>query len=149
MSVLEDVFGAGGVSSLLSNVIDKIWPDPAKAAEAKAALIQAEQAGQLEHMKQEFQLQVEQIKVNAVEAASGKTFVAGWRPFCGWVCGCALAYATILQPFASFVARTFFNYSGQFPVLDTTLTMQALFGMLGLGIYRSAEKIKSAQGTGH
>ena len=31
-----------------------------------------------------------QIKVNQQEAAHQSIFVAGWRPFIGWVCGVSL-----------------------------------------------------------
>ena len=33
-----------------------------------------------------------------------------------------------------------FDYTGSFPVIDTTVTMQILFGMLGLGVMRSYDK---------
>ena len=33
-----------------------------------------------------------QLEVNKVEAAHRNVFVAGWRPFTGWVCASALAY---------------------------------------------------------
>ena len=85
-------------------------------------------------------LQMGQIAVNAEEAKSESLFVAGWRPACGWVGAIALAYSSILEPLAEFVAKVAFGYSGQFPTLDTTITMQVLFGILGLGAYRSYDK---------
>ena len=33
-----------------------------------------------------------QLAVNAVEAAHKSLFVAGWRPFVGWICGVGLLY---------------------------------------------------------
>ena len=39
-----------------------------------------------------------QLEVNKVEATHKSIFVAGWRPFVGWVCGVALAYHFILSP---------------------------------------------------
>ena len=33
-----------------------------------------------------------QTKINEIEAGHRTVFVAGWRPFIGWVCGVALAY---------------------------------------------------------
>jgi hypothetical protein len=41
-----------------------------------------------------------------------------------------------------FVAKVWFGYAGFFPVLDTNITMQVLFGILGLGAFRSYEKSK-------
>ena len=37
-----------------------------------------------------------QVDVNKAEAQHRSIFVAGWRPFIGWVCGVALAYHFIL-----------------------------------------------------
>jgi len=36
--------------------------------------------------------QTAQTEIDKVEANSSKLFVAGWRPFIGWVCGAILAY---------------------------------------------------------
>jgi hypothetical protein len=85
-----------------------------------------------------------QTEINKVEAASGSLFVAGWRPFIGWVCGLAFGYATIFEPLLRFGSAVWFDYAGTFPVIDTTLTMQALFGILGLGAMRSFDKVKGA-----
>lgn len=59
-----------------------------------------------------------------------------------WICAFALAYASVIEPVARFVAKVWFGYSGDFPVIDTDLTMQVLIGVLGLGAYRSFEKAK-------
>jgi len=88
-----------------------------------------------------------QIAVNAEEAKSTNWFVAGWRPFVGWVCGVALAYVAVVEPLARFVAATLFAYNGAFPIIDTTLTMQVLLGMLGLGAMRSVEKTRGSEGN--
>ena len=83
-----------------------------------------------------------QISVNTEEAKSASLFVSGWRPFVGWVCGFALFYVAILDPIARFVAEVIYSYSGKFPEIDTTITMQVLFGLLGLGGMRTYEKSK-------
>ena len=81
-----------------------------------------------------------QIEVNKVEAASDSFFVAGWRPLCGWIGGVALGYAAILEPLLRFVSTVVFAYEGEFPVIDTMLTLQVLMGMLGLAAARSYDK---------
>lgn len=81
-----------------------------------------------------------QLEVNKVEAASSSVFVAGARPAVMWICAAALAYASFIEPIARFLAKVCFGYAGDFPVIDTDLTMQILFGILGLGAYRTAEK---------
>ena len=125
---------------IASKVIDRVVPDKESAEKAKRELVSAEN-------QQEFALLIEQIKVNAEEAKSVHWFVAGWRPAIGWTCGFGLAYAAVLEPFARFAATVWFDYTGDFPVIDTTLTMQVLLGLLGLGVMRTAEKIKGAEGN--
>jgi hypothetical protein len=81
-----------------------------------------------------------QTKINTAEASHRSVFVAGWRPFIGWVCGFGLLYAVLLEPFLRFI----FTVNGwivyDFPIVDTAITMQVLFGMLGLAGFRSYEK---------
>lgn len=102
----------------------------------------------LKEMELEFQkfmadngikLDLAQIEVNKQEAQSDSIFVAGWRPFIGWVCGSALAYAAILEPLARFIVLRW-NPAASFPVIDTNLTMQVMLGMLGMAGLRSWEK---------
>ncbi len=128
------------IFDLVGTVIDRLIPDKAAAEKAKLEMASALQA-------QEFQIQIEQIKVNAAEATSTSWFVAGGRPAVMWVCCFALAYAAVIEPIGRFIAQVFFGYTSGFPVIDTDLTMQVLFGILGLGIFRSAEKIKGAEGN--
>jgi hypothetical protein len=117
-----------------NTLINKIFPDPAQAAQAQLALLKMQQDGDLATM-------VAQTDINKVEAASSSMFVAGWRPFVGWVGGFGLAYAAILEPMLRLTA-TLSGYTGEFPAIDTTITMQILFGLLGLGAMRSFDKVK-------
>ena len=125
------------ISALLNignTLITKLFPDPAQAAQAQLELLKLQQNGDLATM-------VAQTDINKVEAASSSMFVAGWRPFVGWVGGFGLAYAAILEPILRLIA-TLNGYTGEFPVIDTTITMQILFGLLGLGAMRSYDKMK-------
>ena len=97
---------------------------------------------ELESRKIDQQNDMAQIDVNKMEAQSASLFVSGWRPFVGWVCGFALLYVAILDPIARFVAEVIYTYAGKFPEIDTTITMQVLFGLLGLGGMRTYEKTK-------
>jgi hypothetical protein len=121
-------------------VIDRLWPDPAQAAAAKLELVKMQQSGELAQLMADTDLAKAQIGVNAVEAASSDAFTSRGRPFIIWVCGFALLYASILDPLARFVAMVIFKYVGAFPVIDTTITLQVLFGLLGLGAMRSYDK---------
>ena len=125
---------AGPVIDAVGKIIDRVIPDKAAAEKAKLEFAAVQQS-------QEFQLALEQVKVNLQEAAHPSIFVSGWRPACGWVGASGLAYAAILEPLARFVANLA-GYTGAFPVLDTTFTMQLLFALLGLGGFRSIEKVK-------
>lgn len=42
--------------------------------------------------------QIAQTEINKIEAAHRTVFVAGWRPFIGWVCGLGLAFEVIINP---------------------------------------------------
>ena len=79
-----------------------------------------------------------QTRINEIEAKHRTVFVAGWRPFIGWVCGFALAY--------NFVIRDLFIWALQPenvpPALQMEHLMTVLMGMLGLGGLRTFEKLK-------
>lgn len=132
----------GSLFDIGKGLIDKLWPDPAKAEAAKLELLKMQQNGELAELAANTQLASAQIAVNQEEAKSASLLVSGWRPMCGWVGAFALGYAAIVEPVGRFVAQVWFGYSGAFPALDTTITMQVLFGILGLGAYRSVEKVK-------
>lgn len=88
------------------------------------------------------QLDLAQIEVNKVEAASASMFVAGWRPAIGWVCAGAFAYTLILQPFLVFMAALGGYVIPPMPNVDGDLLGWAMGGMLGLGTMRTVEKVK-------
>lgn len=136
-----------GLFSAAQSLLDRFFPDPAQKAAAQLELLKMQQSGELAQLAATTDLAKAQIAVNQQEAASGSLFIAGWRPFVGWICGSALAYVAILEPLARFVAQVVYQYSGAFPVIDTTLTLQILGGLLGLGGLRTMEKIKGAEGN--
>jgi hypothetical protein len=115
-----------------SQLITRLFPDPAQAAAANLELTKMQMSGELAQI-------TGQLDINKVEAASTSVFVSGWRPFVGWVCGFGLGYVAIVEPIARFIA-TMVGYTGNFPSIDTTITMQVLMGMLGLAGMRSFDK---------
>lgn len=114
-------------------LIDRLWPDPVQAANARLELFKLQTSGEL-------QLIAGQLEVNKEEAKNASIFVSGWRPFVGWIGGMGLAYVALVEPVSRFVATVIYNYTGAFPVIDTTITFQILLGMLGLGGMRTFEK---------
>lgn len=84
-----------------------------------------------------------QLDINKTEAQHKSIFVAGWRPFIGWVCGSAFAYNFILYPILQFLAVVFgWAEVKDLPHLDMSEMMPVLLGMLGLGGMRTYEKNK-------
>ena len=144
MSVLADISSGavggllGGVGQLAKDIRQAITGDlpPEKQAEITQKLMELENNAM-----------TAQTAINLEEAKSENICVSGWRPFVGWICGFALAYAAILEPFMSWVA-TVYGYTGKYPVLNTEITMQVLIGLLGLGAYRSYDKKQSPAAAG-
>ena len=97
----------------------------------------------LEHeIKTEIQrANLAQIDVNKAEAQHRSIFVAGWRPFIGWICAVAMAYHFILQPIIIF-ALSANGVDYDLPEFDMGSLMTVVLGILGLGGLRSFEKYK-------
>ena len=127
------------VNNVGGALIKHFFPDPSQAAAAEQKMAELLQSGEIQKI-------AGQLAINQEEAKSTNWFVAGWRPFVGWVCGLGLAYVAIIEPIVRFAALAA-GYKGGFPVIDTTLTMQVLLGMLGIGGMRSWEKVKGAEGN--
>jgi hypothetical protein len=129
-----DLTGLGSIADLIKSGIDKIWPDKTQKEKDEMAQSMLLLQGQLA-------LQQGQMDVNKVEAASSSTFVAGWRPFIGWVCGLALCFQYLVRPIVMAIAQATHHPMLDFPGLDNNL-WELLTGMLGLGGLRTFEKIK-------
>lgn len=129
-----DITGVGAVSSLLQDVLDKVFPDKQGQAEQRAAYL-------LKAQELDNQLAVAQANINNTEAGARDLFVSGWRPWIGWVCGGAFAYHLIIEPFLAF-AMAAFGHSFPLPDFDTATLNTTLMGLLGLGTLRTVEKIK-------
>lgn len=136
-----DLTGLGSLFDFASKVIDRVVPDPAQKAAAQLEVLKLSQSGELAQLNADTQLAVAQAATNTEEAKTGNLFIAGWRPFIGWVCGTGLGIQFIVSPLFTFVAD-FFGKHIVVPTLDLGTLITLLFGMLGLGAMRSAEKIK-------
>lgn len=131
MFVIDDAITAG--SNLIATITNKIAPDANIEVQGKITAA-------LTEMHNEYAIILAQIDVNKVEASSPSVFVSGWRPAIGWICGGGLAYVSIIEPLARFIAVVIFAYTGTFPVISTEITLQILLGMLGLSGLRSFDK---------
>lgn len=110
-------------------ILTKFIPDPAQKMEAETALRTALLAAD-----------APQAEVNKAEAQSARLFVAGWRPFIGWVCGAALAWQYVAAPLALWAAALL-NYPIIPPPRLDDVLWQLMFAMLGMGGLRTYEKI--------
>lgn len=74
-----------------------------------------------------------------IQAQHRSLFVAGWRPFIGWVCGFALAWHFIGYDLMSWVAVSF-EIASPPQLLGTDSLISIVLSLLGLGGLRSFEK---------
>lgn len=105
---------------------------------------------EIELRKLDQALDLGQIEVNKVEAASSSLFTSGWRPAIGWTGAAAMAYQFLLYPmlvwgWALMQANGWVASELQPPpMLDTDALWVILSGMLGIAGMRSVEKVKGA-----
>jgi len=88
-------------------------------------------------------------ETNKAEAQHSSMFVAGWRPFIGWVCGLGLLYEVMIRHWMNWAITVGCVSMGNvllpeylLPAIDTTVVYNLLLGMLGLGAMRTYEKFK-------
>ena len=127
--------------------IEKIWPDPTRQQQELLKLRELAQKGMLTELESHVKLMQGQMEINKIEAASDNIFKSGWRPFVGWSCGSAFLYVGLIEPFMRFIATVYFGYVGEFPVIDTSMMIPVLMGMLGMGAMRSYDKPKNSLPT--
>ncbi len=146
-------FFASGVEGIFKGARDLIslWKlDPAIAA--KNAQEQAQWAAKLAEMELQLRnaeltldgtLIQAQNKVNEIEAASEDPFVRRWRPAIGYICGIGLSLTFIIGPFFTWISGWIATGKpGPFPLPPTADLMVLTLGMLGIGGYRTFEKVR-------
>lgn len=135
-----------GIVSAAESIIGMFKLDPTK----KAEMVQQLQLANLDLEKTRLAGQISelegQLDSNKAEAASTNWFVAGWRPFIGWICGTAFAWVFVIEPFLAFTLAAL-HIQRQLPSLSLGDMMPVLLGMLGLGGLRTVEKIQDAAGN--
>jgi hypothetical protein len=129
------MIGLEAITGLVSTAVDKIWPDANIEAQSKADALKAELAKELEYT-------LGQLEINKIEAASSSLFVAGWRPAVGWVCVSGFGYEFLARPLINGLLIAI-GLPPVFPGIETEALTSLLWGMLGLGTLRTAEKIKN------
>lgn len=128
---------AAPLIKIAGDVMNRVLP-PEKMSEEERAKAQQELATAL--LQADWQQIGGQLQINLEEAKSESLFVAGWRPFVGWVCGASLAYNFVAQPMMAFTIGAFAWQLPPLPTLDMSMLGTVLMGILGLGGLRTFEK---------
>lgn len=123
------------IVGLVTSIIGRIWPD--KSEQQKLQF-----AKELQQAMIDANLATGQMDINTEEAKSSNVFVAGWRPFIGWICGLAFAWQYFLSPMFTYLLVVSGHPVPEMPKLDMGEMLPVLFGMLGLGGLRTYEKTK-------
>lgn len=115
--------------SAVGNAVDQLFTSDEERAQA---------AFLMEKLRQK--PQILQAEINRVEAAHRSLFVAGWRPFIGWVCGAGFLWAFLLHPLFEWgIALNGLDVVA--PDIVTDNMMELVLALLGLGTLRSIEKM--------
>jgi hypothetical protein len=127
----------GGIFETVGNLLDDLHTSDKEKLDAQLELGKLS----LENKKLDQAIQLGQIEVNKEEAKSLSWFTSGWRPAVGWACVGGLVYQLMFRPIFGWVAQNIGGWTMP-PSLEIETLMTLLFGMLGLGAYRTAEKVK-------
>lgn len=127
MSFFEKLIGGAAAEPIeaIGGVFDKLFTSDEERMQAGAVMEKLRQhPGEL------------QVMLNQVEAQHRSIFVAGWRPFIGWVCGVGLSFVFVINP----VIQWAVNRPG--PAMPTDVMLELVVAMLGMGGLRTFEKVK-------
>ncbi len=122
--------GKGGALKTIAKVVDEIHTSDEEKLDKKILMQRIQQ-----------KLAEKQLDVNAKEASHRSIFVAGWRPFIGWIGGLALMFEFILSPCIEWYAK-FAGLNLTAPEIQTGPLLAIVTSMLGVAGMRSFEKAK-------
>jgi len=125
MGWLGRIFGAGTAQPIeaMGNVVDSLFTSDDERLTHAEVMARIHQAPQMV-----------QTEINKIEAGHRSIFVAGWRPFLGWICGAGLANVFLINPWIQWITTK----SG--PALPLDAMTELVIALLGLGALRTAEK---------
>jgi len=161
-SILGNLF-AGGVGDVVEKVGDAIHKNVTSDKERIALDNEAKKAEQdfsLKLAQMDTDLAKGQQATNIEEAKNPHLFVAGWRPFIGWLCGITIGIMFIPKCIVMTVfwgCQAYRNMHGdgqplpalpEFPDLGAGQMLGLVSAMLGLGGLRTFEKVKGVETTG-
>ncbi len=129
---IGSILGEAAVPAIqaVGNIVDKLFTSDEERLSKQEAMARLAQ-----------QPQLAQVELNKIEAAHRSIFVAGWRPFIGWVCGSALAWHFIVRDLLVWVMALSGSTAEPPPDLAIDSLMTVLLSLLGLGGLRTVEKL--------
>lgn len=136
---IAEFFGAGAAKAVvgtvdgIANVFDRfIETDDEKRAAKMILAKMAQKPAEL------------QVELNKIGSAHRSIFVAGWRPYIGWVLGTSLAFYYLPQFAMASILWAKLCWSAQeitpYPITDIKGLLELILGMLGLAGLRTVEK---------
>lgn len=126
----------GPVLEIGKSLLDRFGPeDKSERLKAEAEFVRMAAEGELKQV-------IAQLEINAKEAAHPSIWVAGWRPYFGWVGGTAFLYVGVIKPLLAWYARI--KGWPEPPEIDTEFLWVVVSGLLGIGGLRTFEKTKNA-----
>ena len=140
MPILDSLISGGisGLAESVTKVAARFQASPTEKAKAKID----ERKLDLEFNKLDEEVDARQTRVNMQEARHKSVFVAGWRPYVGWIAGTGFGIHVILIPVMS-LALSIWAPSIELPDFDTVLILTILGAMLGTSkALRTIEKSK-------
>ena len=127
-------FGIGEAANAvtaITNIVDELWTSDEETLDKEALLTRLAQKPH-----------IAQTEINKVEAQHRSLFVAGWRPFIGWVCGTGLAWQFMVRDFLAWCFVLASIEAPPPPMLDTGPLVTLVGSLLGLGALRTVEKLQ-------
>ena len=138
MSILSALNPISGIVQAVTPLVERFTTTPGESADAEVKL----RGIAIAESREADRPMAEQRAINLAEARHSSVFVAGWRPFVGWVAGIGLAILIIVWPLATLVVT---QVGGTMPPLpiDPEVILVVLGSLLGVSkIGRSYEKTK-------
>ena len=140
MGILGTIFGGGvdAIAKTIGGIADNLHTSGEEKAKAR-----------LDERKLDFKFaELEdagakrQVAVNLQEAKHRSVFVAGWRPYVGWIAGTGFGLHVLVIPITEVVVAIVAP-GIKMPEFDTILILTILSGMLGITkSLRSLEKLR-------
>ncbi|MDD3293101.1 MAG: 3TM-type holin [Geobacteraceae bacterium] len=149
MSIISDIFSGGaegllkGVGTLAKDIRSAITGEESLSAEQRVKLAEMASAIESAALAADMEIAKAQTAINIEEARSDGIFKGGWRPAVGWVCVAGLGYTFIIRPMLPWLVGLFGSQVPAMPSIQTDELMILLTGMLGLGGFRTFERVRS------